>query len=698
MSLGGTWPQGRFLVHSPGGSPLGRSGSTFTAQQRLNRRPENTFIGTDHPPMTASPSDPAPAELGALLNRAVLHLSPNVKATTLTKERIVLKYQPGRRTLVVTPWQWGVLQTFKDGKTVTAVLCDLIAGQRNPSLRELYELVIKAACAGILQAPEHPVPPEEKPVNWRLRLNGTAVRWLTLGAGLVAAVSLFLQPVTVPEQPLWLVMGWLAVCVAGSLGTILAASVLRAAGGDVYRLQLCWKTLVPGLRAELGDALPAGRTVGVNVALAQLAPHFIFLTVAAWRWPGLQLPLLAGTLLMLSPLWRSPLLDLLGALYRELRLSTEESQVLARGRRTAWLTRVRFELGNRGYYVACVVAGLLWIGLTVAAVIPLLPESVRVRLGWAETLAGAQRAGMIAGMALAVMAALAILAVIVWLLWQIVGWWRERSERQLRPQTVLVSPQTIAEWLGKTVLFRDLPAEELAAVAATVKPEEHRRGSFVVREGEAGEKLYIVLSGRLEVRRDYALGRSEPVAEMGEGDVFGEIALLQGGPRTRSIRSLGRSVLLALDKVDFERLVLTKLSRQAVADAVQKVGFLQRTELTRNWSHATMAAFARRAALREAEEGAVILAEGAANHWFFLVHRGELTVSVKGRELRTLKPGDSFGELSLLGNGYATATVTVSSKLASVLVIPARDFLDFVSQDFVVGLGWEGTRKDRKER
>ncbi len=56
--------------------------------------------------------------------------------------------------------------------------------------------------------------------------------------------------------------------------------------------------------------------------------------------------------------------------------------------------------------------------------------------------------------------------------------------------------------------------------------------------------------------------------------------------------------------------------------------------------------------------------------------------------------------LSLLGNGngYATATVTVASKLASVLVIPAREFLEFVSQDFVVGLGWEGTRKDRKER
>ena len=41
-------------------------------------------------------------------------------------------------------------------------------------------------------------------------------------------------------------------------------------------------------------------------------------------------------------------------------------------------------------------------------------------------------------------------------------------------------------------------------MAAAVKPEEHKKGSFVVREGEPGDKLYVILSGRLEVRRDYA--------------------------------------------------------------------------------------------------------------------------------------------------------------------------------------------------
>ncbi|MSU46256.1 MAG: cyclic nucleotide-binding domain-containing protein [Lacunisphaera sp.] len=224
------------------------------------------------------------------------------------------------------------------------------------------------------------------------------------------------------------------------------------------------------------------------------------------------------------------------------------------------------------------------------------------------------------------------------------AWARERAERQLRPSAVLVSAETIAEWLGRTLLFRDLPPGDLLALAAAVKPEQHKRGSFVVREGETGERLYVVLSGRLEVRRDYAPGRSEPVAEMGEGEVFGEIALLQGGVRTRSIRCLEKSTLLGLDKADFERLVLSTLSRAAVEDAVQKVGFLQHTELTRNWSQATLAAFARRAKLHEYAEGAAVMKEGANNHWFFLVHRGEMLVKQKNQELRRLKMATVLAE------------------------------------------------------
>lgn len=651
--------------------------------------------------MTANPPErkPTPAELGALLNRAVLQLSPEVRAAKLPAGRLALKYQPGRRYLVVTPRQWNMLQEFKGARTVTEVLCGLISSACAPSLREFYELVVKAAQAGILQTGAWPAPAPEQPVNWRLRVKGSVMPWLA-GPGLVAAVvSLGLRPAQFPGEPGWLVLGWLAVCVAASLGTVLAAGVVRAAGGDVYRVRFDWKTPVPRLRADLGDALMGGRAAEAHAALARIAPHFILLATVAWWLPGLVWPLLAGALFVLSPLWPSPLLDLLGALYRDPHLATAFDFVLARDRLFRLLTVARQQYADRKYLLMCAGATVGWLALVLVTGGLLLYANT---LGLIERFQ-ASGAARYTALALLVLGGAVVLGAAGFLGWcaltHLRDRWRERTERKLRPAAVLVSPQTIAEWLGRTVLFRDLPAADLAAVAAAVKPEEHKRGSFVVREGEPGERLYIVLSGALEVRRDYAPGRSEPVAEMGEGDVFGEIALLEGGPRTRSIRSLGRSVLLTLDKADFERLVLSKLSRQAVADAVQKVGFLQHTELARNWSHATMAAFARRAKLLEAPEGAMVLEEGKANHNFYLVHRGEMAVRVKGAELRRLKAGDSFGELSLLGNnGLATASVVVSSKVANVMVITSRDFLDFVTQDFVIGLGWEETRKDRRDR
>ncbi len=648
---------------------------------------------------TATPgSNPTPTELGALLNQSVLQLSPDVRVAKVSADRVALKYQPGRQYLVVTPQQWSTLQEFKGGRKVTDVLCELISGQRSPSLRELYELVVKAVRAGVLQTAAWPVPAAEIPVNWQLRLKGKVVRWLT-GLALVAAiVSLVLRPAHLPAQPWWLLLGWLVVGVAASLGTVLATSVVRASGGEVYGVRFDWKSPVPRLRAELGDALLGGRKVEADTALARIAPHFVLLAIVAWWGSELILPVLGGALLVLSPLWRSPLLDWLGALYRDPQLATADDFVLARDRLFQLLTLARRQLAERKYLLAGAGATVIWL------VLVLLCGSALLRLSPTQSVQKFQAAGGAHAMALGlyVVGGVLILGVTGFAGWvgfsQLRARWRERVERQLRPAAVLVSPQTIADWLGRTVMFRELPPAELAAVAAAVKPEEHKRGSFVVREGEPGERLYIVLSGRLEVRRDLAPGRSEPVAEMGEGDVFGEIALLQGGPRTRSIRSQGRSVLLGLDKADFERLVLSKLSQQAVVDAVQKVGFLQHAELTRNWDQATMAAFARRAKLQEMPEGTVLLEEGKPNHWFYLVHRGEVAVKIRGKELRRLKMGDSFGELSLVGDGVATASVVVHTKVASCLAILGRDFLDFITHDFTVGLKWEELRTHRVER
>lgn len=640
----------------------------------------------------------AAADLAPLLNQAVLRLAPDLKMATLADDRLALKCVPSRRYLVLTPNQWVMLEAFGPGRTVTQVLCAAIAAQRCPALREFYELVVKAVRAGILVADGVPVPPIVPVSKWRLRIPGSFVRWLTFLAAAGAIGTLIWRGVQrLPEEE-WLLIGWAVACVCVSLGWVIAASVVRAAGAEVYGVRFKWKTLAPRLVADLDDALMVGRAVRINAALARMLPLLLATALAAWRLPPLIVPLLVGILFLLSPLWRSPLQELLAAFYRDPQLATSYDLVLARERLFALLSRAKRSVADGRFLLACSIATVVWL-LVVFFGACMLLQTNAVELWHRFRAANGAHYTSLALLGAAGLIVVATLGFFVSVIFRhLRSWARERAERRLRPAAVLVSVNTIAEWLGKTVLFRDLTGEDLNAVAAVVKPEEHKRGSFVVKEGEPGDKLYVVWSGRLEVRHDFAPGRSEPVAEMGEGAVFGEIALVRGGVRTRSVRALEKSILLGLAKADFERLVLTRMNRAAVEDAVQKVSFLERLELARHWSHATLTSFARRAKLQEYPDGGTVIQQGNNNHWFFIVYRGEMTVTKDNTELRRLQPGDTFGEMSLLGDGIATATVTAASKEASCLVISGNDFLEFVTKDFAVGLGWDDARSRRKKR
>jgi CRP/FNR family transcriptional regulator, cyclic AMP receptor protein len=77
--------------------------------------------------------------------------------------------------------------------------------------------------------------------------------------------------------------------------------------------------------------------------------------------------------------------------------------------------------------------------------------------------------------------------------------------------------------------------------------------------------------------------------------------------------------------------------------------------------------------LEDVSEGVKLTGEGASGYSFFVLREGAATVSIDGNEVRTLGPGDFFGELALLGDGRRTATVTTNSP-ARVLVLFGTEF------------------------
>ena len=96
-------------------------------------------------------------------------------------------------------------------------------------------------------------------------------------------------------------------------------------------------------------------------------------------------------------------------------------------------------------------------------------------------------------------------------------------------------------------LFSALAGEDLAAIAGIAEEVEHDQGEAVVVEGEPGDALFFVVSGRVTVEKG---GR--PVAELGEREVFGEMALLDPGPRSATVRAATDVLLLSISREDFD--------------------------------------------------------------------------------------------------------------------------------------------------
>ena len=112
------------------------------------------------------------------------------------------------------------------------------------------------------------------------------------------------------------------------------------------------------------------------------------------------------------------------------------------------------------------------------------------------------------------------------------------------------APATVHE-LTRVGLLAGLPGEHLSKLASRLEREEVAPGAIVVREGDLGERFYIVLSGMLNVSQE-GLGERRMLRP---GDAFGEVALAMGIPRTASVHAVTPAVVASCDQETFDELL-----------------------------------------------------------------------------------------------------------------------------------------------
>jgi CRP-like cAMP-binding protein len=234
-------------------------------------------------------------------------------------------------------------------------------------------------------------------------------------------------------------------------------------------------------------------------------------------------------------------------------------------------------------------------------------------------------------------------------------------------------------------IFSDLGRDAFMALMQGMVLHRIDQGDAILREGEEGNSFYVVASGRFAVSKRDERGEAILLAHLGEGDFFGEMALLSGAPRAATVTAEAPCEVL-----EFKPEVLVAIARQH-PQLAQSIRRFYRQRLLAN-AMATSAVFrpfppADRKLImsqfvaRETKVGEAIVREGEPSDGLYVVLEGAVNVTKRqmGKEtlVAQLREGDLFGEMSCLRKIPATASVVVS-RAGILLKLPRKTFDELV--------------------
>lgn len=113
----------------------------------------------------------------------------------------------------------------------------------------------------------------------------------------------------------------------------------------------------------------------------------------------------------------------------------------------------------------------------------------------------------------------------------------------------------VSDALSKIDLFKEIHPDGIARIAAICAEETYRIGDVIFKEGDVGDKLYLILDGKVRISREVSGMGEEALAILGAGTAFGEMSLVDDFPRSADARVHERCRLLVLTKSALEDLL-----------------------------------------------------------------------------------------------------------------------------------------------
>lgn len=273
-------------------------------------------------------------------------------------------------------------------------------------------------------------------------------------------------------------------------------------------------------------------------------------------------------------------------------------------------------------------------------------------------------------------------------------------------RTILISDgEVVNEYLVRAL--STLTQDQLVEVSRGIKPQIFQPNSNIIRQGEKGEKFYILLNGKADVYINMPGGSELQVNQLKPGQYFGEMALLGGGVRAATVKAShdGPVSVVALDEKSFNSLINdSRTLREELMGLIERRNIYNQLHTISSLDETALGSILKEIKPVTYSDGHIIIKQGDVGDTFYLLLDGKVDILVKDEHgdealVDQLSKGSYFGELALMGNRRRNATVRVSKGGSAKLIelgVQEFDQLEDSSEIFKTHV-YDGARRRQLE-
>uniref|UniRef100_A0A8C7ABE9 cGMP-dependent protein kinase n=1 Tax=Neovison vison TaxID=452646 RepID=A0A8C7ABE9_NEOVI len=256
----------------------------------------------------------------------------------------------------------------------------------------------------------------------------------------------------------------------------------------------------------------------------------------------------------------------------------------------------------------------------------------------------------------------------------------------------------ITDALNKNQFLKRLDPQQIKDMVECMYGRNYQQGSYIIKQGEPGNHIFVLAEGRLEVFQGEKFLSSIPM-----WTTFGELAILYNCTRTASVKAITNVKTWALDREVFQNI----MRRTAQARDEQYRNFLRSVSLLKNLPEDKLTKIIDCLEVEYYDKGDYIIREGEEGSTFFILAKGKVKVtqSTEGHDqpqlIKTLQKGEYFGEKALISEDVRSANIVAEENGVACLVIDRETFNQTVGtfeelQKYLEGYVANLTRDDEK--